>query len=146
MSDTTTRAQSRVSAVAPDWATELLPVACRAVAATLLLPSAVLKIVDYTGRAATFADIGVPAPGVTVLVVALLELAAGALLVTGFEGRTGALTGAGIMVVAIGFVGPVPSNIGVLVSTLGVVVLGTGRYTLGDAERDSLTRMGARLR
>lgn len=145
MPDTTAHSETRLSTAAPNWASELLPVAFRAVAAVLLLPSAAVKFVDYSGQTAVFADIGVPAPGITVLVVALLELVAGVLILTGIEGRAGALVTAGIMAVAIALVGLELSNIAVLVSCLGILGLGTGRYTVGEAKRDSLGQIGDRL-
>lgn len=123
------------------WA-GLVPVVFRAVAALLLAPSAVLKLVAHSKRAAVFADLGVPAPEVTVVVVGLLELLAAVLIATGTEGRVGALVGVPIMIAAIGFAGLMVTNIAVLVACVGIVGLGPGRYTLRDPERDLLQRVG----
>lgn len=119
---------------------DLAPVVLRVVAALLLTPSAVLKVVDYGGRAAFFAGIGVPAPGITVLLVALVELVSSALLVTGVEARAGALAALPVMIVAIALVGPTATNVAVLVACIGIVVLGPGRYTLRSVEKDLVQR------
>jgi uncharacterized membrane protein YphA (DoxX/SURF4 family) len=112
-----------------------LPVCLRAVVVALVVPAAALKVVDYGGQAAFFAEIGVPAPEVTVVVVAAVQLLACAGLAVGVASRLAALVLVPIMLVAMALYAVVPSNVTVLLASLGLVVLGPGTYSVwGPAE------------
>jgi uncharacterized membrane protein YphA (DoxX/SURF4 family) len=111
-----------------------LPVCLRVVAVVLVLPSAVLKVVDYGGQAAIFVEYGVPAAGVTVLVVAAVEASACLAVASGVATRFAAFVLTVVMVAAMAFYAVVPSNTAVLVASLGLVALGPGPYAVWDPE------------
>lgn len=144
--DRTRQRTARSGPTALSGRLDLVAVVLRAVAALLLVPSSVLKIVDYGGQAAFFAEIGIPAPGVTVLLVAGLELGAAVLMATGVEARVGALATVPVMLTAIGLAGPMVSNLTVLVACVGIVGLGAGRYTLRESDPDLLQRVAGTVR
>lgn len=108
-----------------DW----LPVLLRAVVSLFLIPGSSMKFIEYAGQAAFFAELGMPAPGATVLLVGVVELGAAVLIVTGTAGRVGALAVVPIMVTAILLTGPAVSNVAVLVGSIGIAILGTGRFS-----------------
>lgn len=118
-----------------------LPVGLRAVAAAALLPAGLVKFLDYGARAATFAELGVPAPELLVLVVGAVELVAALALAFGVGSRLAGLAVVPVMLGAIATVGVVPSNAVVLVSCLGIVALGPGPYTLRDDQKGPLGRL-----
>ena len=126
-----------------DSGTDWIPVLLRVVVALFLVPGGATKFVDYGGQTAFFAELGIPAPGATVLLVGVVELGAAATIATGTAGRVGALAVVPIMVTAIVLAGPVLSNVAVLVGTIGVAVLGTGRYSRWEPLEERLD--GVRL-
>ncbi|GEM_PF-1497827 len=109
-----------------DW----LPLALRGLVVLLLGPAAVLKFVDHSGEAANFAEWGIPAPEITVLLVGAIQLPAALMIALGIAGRLAALVVIPIMVTAMVTAGVVVTNVLVLAGCLGIVVFGTGRYTL----------------
>lgn len=124
------------ASVTGDGVTQWLPVVLRAVAATVLLPAALIKFVYYSQRAARFAELGVPAADVMVVFVGVVELVTALALVFGVLSRVAALGVVVVMLVAISFVGVVPSNAVVLLAALGVVALGPGKYAAWRPESD----------
>lgn len=144
--DHTKSRTARSATTGPTGRLALILVVFRAVAALLLAPSAVLKLVDHGARAAFFAELGVPAPAVTVVLVAVVELVAAVLLATGVQARAGAVAAIPVMLVAMGLVGVVATNAAVLVACVGVVALGPGPYALRDGETDVVERLVATVR
>jgi putative oxidoreductase len=115
-----------------------LPVCLRVVVVVLVVPAAALKFVDYGGQAAFFAEIGVPLPAVTVLVVGAVQLCVAAAVALGVASRLAALVMVPIMVTAMTLYAVVPSNAAVLLASLGVVALGPGKFALWDADETVL--------
>jgi len=113
-----------------DW----LPVVLRGLVALVLTPAAVLKFVDYSAEAAAFAEYGIPAADVTVLLVGAIQLPAAAMIAFGIAGRLGALVLVPIMVTAMLTAGIVPANVVVLLGCVGIVRFGTGSYSVWQPE------------
>lgn len=126
--------QSAVSAVVVEGLDRWFPVGFRAIAVAMLLPAAVLKFVNYESQAAFFAEIGVPAADVTVLLVGAIELLATFALAFGVAGRLAALVVVPIMVTAIVLDGVAPSNVTVLVANLAIIWLGSGTFALWEPQ------------
>lgn len=129
------------TAAVPDDVSQWLPVVLRGVLAAALLPAALEKFVDYGPQAIMFAELGVPAADVTVLLVGVVELATALALAFGIASRVAALTVVPVMLVAIALVGVVPSNAVVLLASLGVVAVGPGRYAAWDPDPELLERL-----
>lgn len=109
-----------------------LPVLLRVVAVTLTAYPAVRKFLEYSYRVQQFASYGIPWPEVAVPVTGLIELVAIALLAAGFAGRLGAGMLVGGMVVVAVTAGPNPFSVAVLLASAGILVLGTGPYSVWD--------------
>jgi uncharacterized membrane protein YphA (DoxX/SURF4 family) len=107
----------------------------------VLTPAAVLKFVDYSGQAAAFADYGIPAPEITVLLVGAVQIPAAIMIASGAAGRLGAVIVVPIMIVAMLTAGVAPSNTIVLLGCLGIVVFGTGKFTLWKPEEAVISRV-----
>lgn len=118
---------------AGDW----LPVVLRTIVALILTPAAVLKFVDHGNEAAFFAELGIPAPELTVVVVGAIQLVAAVAIVVGFAGRVGALVVIPIMLSAIVLAGVTVTAVAVLLASVGIVVVGTGRYSVWTLDRRS---------
>lgn len=116
-----------------------LPIPLRVIVVLLLAPSALFKFVDYPTSVEGFAGIGIPAAEIIVLVVAAFEAIAVVALSLGVAGRIACVPVLVIMVVAMTTAGVAPSNVAVLVGTLGLILLGTGAYSLWKPE-DRLLR------
>ncbi|WP_266080422.1 DoxX family protein [Haladaptatus caseinilyticus] len=106
------------------------------IAATLALP-ATGKFLDYGGQVEFFASLGIPAPGILVLLVGVAELASVIMLLFGIAGRVAALGLIGIMLVAIIIAGANPLNLTILLASVGILALGTGPYSLWELETKS---------
>ena len=119
-----------------------LPLALRAGIAPVLVAAAVVKVANYGHRVDSFASHGIPAPEVMVPLVALVELAAAVSIGLGIAGRLGAAVVLPVMVTAMVTVRVGPLNVFVLVGCLGIVLLGTGRYSLWDPELGFGNRSG----
>lgn len=113
-----------------DW----LPVVLRGLVALVLTPAAVLKFVDYSAEAAAFAEYGIPAPDITVLVIGAIQLPAALMIAFGVAGRLGALVMVPIMLTAMVTAGVVPANVIVLSGCVGIVFLGTGSHSVWQPE------------
>lgn len=109
-----------------DW----LPLALRGLVVVMLGPAGVLKFVDHSGEAANFAEWGIPAPEITVLLVGAIQLPAAVMIALGIAGRVGALVVIPIMITAMATAGVVVTNVLVFLACLGILALGTGRYSL----------------
>lgn len=118
------------ASVTGDVVTQWLPVGLRAVAAVVLLPAGLVKIVRYGPQAARFAELGVPSPAATLVVVAVVELVTALALVFGAASRLAALVVVTLMVGTVAFVGVVPSNSVLLLASCGIVALGPGNYAV----------------
>ncbi len=114
--------------------TEFIPVVLRAIVTVILTPFAVLKFADYSGQAAAFADYGIPAPEITVILVGAVQLLAAVLIALGAAGRVGALVMVPILVTAILTAGIYATNVTVLLGCVGIVLLGTGNYSVWNPE------------
>lgn len=122
-----------------DFVHEWLPVGLRALAVVLVAPPAVSKFLAYEMHVAQFEMWGVPMPAVSVLVAGVIELLAVVSFVLGAGGRFGALGLTSVMVVAMLTAGINPLNTLVLCSAIGIVILGTGRFSLWMPEQTLLT-------
>lgn len=101
------------------------------------------KFFDYPGQVAFFASLGIPQPGLMVIVSGLVELAAFLMLVLGAAGRLGALLLLGNMTVAVLTAGLNPLSGLVILGCLGVLLLGTGPFSLWRPEETLLRRFDA---
>lgn len=115
-----------------------LPVGLRVLAILLVVPPAVSKFLAYGTQVAQFEMWGVPAPAISVLVAGVIELLAVIAFVLGAAGRVAALGLASVMVVAMLTAGMNPLNALVLLSAIGIIVLGTGRFSVWMPERTLL--------
>lgn len=111
------------------------PVVLRAIVVLILGPSAVGKFVLYSDRAANFAEYGIPAPEITVLLVGVVQLLAVVTILAGAAGRLGALVTIPIMVTAMVVDAPNAGNVLVLTGCVGLVILGTGNYSTWEPFR-----------
>jgi uncharacterized membrane protein YphA (DoxX/SURF4 family) len=118
--------------VGDDIAGGWLPVVLRGLVAFILTAPAVGKFIEHSSRAANFAEYGIPAPEITVLLVGALQIFAIVTLVTGAAGRLGALTMVPVMLTAMVVDAVNVFNVIVLVGSLGIILLGTGNYSLWD--------------
>lgn len=132
------RAMSVVRTATDDRISAWLPVGLRAVAVLALVPAGLMKFIDYGPQTARFVELGVPAADVMVVVVGLVELVAALGLAFGVASRSAAFVSVQVMLAAIFFVGVVPSNAIVLLTCLGIMVLGPGHYAVWDGEVDWL--------
>ncbi|MFC7059137.1 DoxX family protein [Halovenus salina] len=123
------------------------PVIFRVVAVVLTLYPAVRKFTEYAARVDAFEEYGLPFPELAVPFTGVVELVAIVLIGFGIAGRLGAV-GLGVgMVVAIAAAGPNPFSVLVLVSSVGIAVLGTGPYSAWDPTlRDLFGRLSGRDR
>ncbi|MEY7848727.1 DoxX family protein [Natrarchaeobius sp. A-rgal3] len=136
MTETKATTEPFVQHVGTDW----VPVVLRGLVALLLAPAAVLKFVDYSGQAALFAEYGIPAPETTVLLIGAIQLPLAILIALGIAGRLGALLVIPIMVTAMLTAGVEATNVVVLLGCIGIVLLGTGNYSLWEPEDELVNR------
>ena len=124
---------------APWW----LPLVARAAAVIGVAGPMSQKFLDYSGQVAFFTSLGIPQPGVMVIISGLVELAALLMLAFGVAGRLAALMLLGNMTVAIISAGLNPLSGLVILGCLGVLLLGTGPYSLWQPEEALLRRRHA---
>ena len=105
------------------------PIPLRGFLVVLVVPGS-QKLLDYGSQVDFFAELGIPAPELLVPLVGVIELAAAVLIVCGIAGRIGATLMVPVMLVAMATAEVNAFNTAVLVSCLGILVLGTGRYSL----------------
>lgn len=128
-----------------------LPLVFRAVAVYVLVlgPTAagpgpaVQKITNNAAMVGYFANLGIPAPEVMVIVVALVEWGSVVAFVLGAAGRAMAALLAIEMIVAIALTTPGSNNLAVLISSVGILLLGTGALSLWQPEAALLRRWRA---
>lgn len=113
------------------------PILPRLGAAFVILPGA-MKFIDYAGWVADFEELGIPLASVMVLVVGVVQVTGGFSVLVGLAGRIGALGLAGVMV-GVFLTEGVFLNGGlnypavlVFVSSVLVIVAGTGEYSVAD--------------
>lgn len=121
--------------VGDDIAGGWLPVVLRGIVVLILAPPAVSKFLLYSDRAANFAAYGIPAPEITVLVVGVVQLLAAVSIAVGAAGRLGAVVTVPVMLTAMAVDAVNVFNVLVLVGCVGIVLLGTGNYSLWEPFR-----------
>ncbi|GAB4469264.1 MAG: hypothetical protein Kow00124_04340 [Anaerolineae bacterium] len=117
-----------------------LPVVLRGVAVLATFGPALMKIIDYPGQVEFFRSLGIPAPEIMVILSGGAEVIAIILLVLGAAGRVAALMLLSVVTVAIITAGPNVASVLVALSTIGILILGTGRYSLWTPEERLLRR------
>ena len=124
----------------PEHLGQRLPIIFRVLVVTVTVYPSVRKFLEYSYRVKQFAAYGIPWPEVTVPLTGLIELVATALIAVGIAGRLGAvLLIVGMIVVGV-TAGSNPFSIAVLVSSTGIVALGTGPYSYWDPTITELVR------
>lgn len=108
-----------------DWG----PLPLRLFLIALVVPGS-NKLLNYGSQVEFFTELGIPAPEIMVPFVGTLQLIAAALIGLGIAGRLGALSIVPVMIVAMATAGIDGLNTTTLLACLGIVALGTGRYTL----------------
>jgi len=121
--------------VGDDIAGGWLPVLLRGLVVLILTPPAVSKFLRYSDRAANFAQYGIPAPEITVLLVGVAQLFAVVTIAAGAAGRLGALVTVPVMLTAMAVDAVNVFNALVLVGCVGIVLLGTGTYSVWEPFR-----------
>ncbi len=119
------------------WA---FPLALRALVVWQLAWPASSKFVDYSSRVRDFEDHGIPNPEAWVLIVGSFEVVALISAVTGAAPRIAMLPMIPIMIVAIGTAGLESGNAMVLAGCLGIVLFGSGPFSLWNKETQWLRR------
>lgn len=121
-----------------------LPIAFRVLVVSQLTVPALSKFVNPAGEVRFFAGLGLPSPELLVPLVGAFEVAALVAVLLGAAGRLASLPLVVIMLVAALTAGPNAANVGVLIGSLGVVLLGTGPYSLWTPEDRLFPRRSAR--
>jgi len=118
------------------------PIPLRVFLVVLVVPGS-QKLLNYGSQVDFFAELGIPVPGLLVPLVGVIELTAATLIVFGIAGRLGAALMGPVMLVAMATAEVNAFNAAVLVSSLGILVLGTGRYSV-TTERELLDSIQGR--
>jgi putative oxidoreductase len=126
--------------------TRWLPVVLRAAAVYVLFEPALNKFRSTEAMVGFFGSLGIPSPEIMVLLVGVVEVSAVILFATGILGRVIAVPLSVVMIVAMATAGVNQNNIIVLVSSLGILALGTGALSLWQPEGDLLGRFRFRVR
>lgn len=122
-----------------------LPVLARFAAVGITIFPALRKFIQYQESVAQFEVWGLPWPEAAVLVAGTIEILALATIAFGLGGRLGASALAFVMVVAMSTAGPNLLNGTVFVSSVVIIFLGTGRYSVWDPTVPEITRFAQRL-
>lgn len=93
--------------------------------AVLVAGPGLSKVLTYGNSVSFFASLGIPYPGVMVLLAGVVEVAAVVLLVVGRGERLAAAALIPVMLVAIAYAGLDWKNLTVLFGALGILVLST---------------------
>ncbi|MBX0287869.1 hypothetical protein EGH22_16160 [Halomicroarcula sp. F28] len=115
-----------------DLADGRLPVVLRGLVVLILTGPAIGKFVLYTDRVGRFTQYGIPAPEIMVVVVGVLQLFTVGTVATGVLARVGALVTVPVMVTAMVVASANVANALVLVSCIGIVLIGTGDEYIWD--------------
>lgn len=119
---------------------EGLPLLFRGLCVAIVSGPALQKFLDYHGQTAFFREIGVSSPEVMVLVVGVVELTTLLLILLGIAGRIAALSLMFVMGAAMLYAELNWGNGVTLVSAIGLVILGSGRFSLWAPEETFLRR------
>lgn len=119
---------------------EGLPLLFRGLCVAIVSGPALQKFLDYSGQTAFFREIGVSAPEIMVPVVGIVELITLLLILPGIAGRIAALSLMFVMGAAMLYAELNWGNGIALVSTIGLVILGSGRFSLWAPEETFLRR------
>ena len=112
-----------------------LPLPFRALVVWQLAGPALSKFVAYGSRVEHFRHhYGIPAPEVLVPIVGSFETLAVVAMVFGAGARLAAVPLVVIMLVAVATAGPSGGNVMVLIGSLAILVLGSGRWSLWQPE------------
>lgn len=109
-----------------DLANGRLPIVMRALVVLILTGPAIGKFLLYADRVGRFIEYGIPAPEIMVVVVGVVQLFTIATAVTGVAGRVGAFVTIPVMLTAMVVASPNVANALVLISCIGIVLIGTG--------------------
>ena len=120
--------------------TKWLPVLARIVVVAAVAGPMSEKFLNYPGQVAFFTRLGIPQPGIMVIVSGLVELAAMIMLALGVAGRLAALMLLGNMGVAILTAGVNALSAIVIAGSALIALLGTGPYSLWQPEEAILRR------
>lgn len=110
-----------------------LPIPLRILVVALVAQPVIMKFTSYGWAVEGFTGMGIPAPGLMVLVSGVVELLAVVAAVLGL-GRLPFVALTGNMVVALIAGGIALNAIAALVAALGLAVLGTGAFSLWHPE------------
>ena len=119
---------------------EGLPLLFRVLCVAIVSGPALQKFLDYSGQVAFFQEIEVGYPGFMVIAVGIIELLTVLLILLGIAGRIAALSLMFVMGAAIMFAELNWGNGIILISTIGLVILGSGRFSLWAPEETFLRR------
>ncbi|MDS0474573.1 DoxX family protein [Natrinema sp. 1APR25-10V2] len=122
-----------------------LPVFARFAAVGITTFPALRKFMQYPERVAQFEVWEVPWPEIAVLVAGTVQLLAVVTIALGLGGRFGANVLAFVMVVAMSTAGPNLLNGTVFVSSVVILLLGTGRYSVWDPAMTEIIRVAQRI-
>ncbi|HET6262753.1 MAG TPA: DoxX family membrane protein [Chloroflexia bacterium] len=122
-----------------------LPIPLRVLVVVLVGPAVLLKFFAYDQVVGDFTGMGVPAPGLMVPVVGVIELVAVVAAILGL-GRLAFVAVSVTMTVAVIVGGPTPVAVTALVAVLGLTVLGTGAFSLWQPETRYLVRLYGGIR
>lgn len=122
-----------------------LPVLARLAVVGITTYPALRKFMQYPERVAQFASWGVPWPEIAVLVAGAVQLFALSTIAIGFGGRVGASALAVVMTVAMITAGPNVFNGTVFVSSVVIMLVGTGRYSVWDPDLSEIPRAIQRI-
>lgn len=118
------------------------PIPLRIFLVVLVVPGS-QKLLNYGSQVDFFAELGIPAPELLVPLVGVIELTAATLIAFGIAGRLGAALMVPVMLVAMATAEVNAFNTAVLVASLGILVVGTGRYSV-TTERELLDSIQGR--
>lgn len=111
-----------------------LPLVFRVLVVSQLAVPALSKFVNPAGEVRFFSGPGLPSPELLVPLVGAFEVAALVAVLLGAAGRLASPPLVVIMLVAVLAADPNAANMGVLIGSLGVTLLGTGPYSLWTPE------------
>jgi uncharacterized membrane protein YphA (DoxX/SURF4 family) len=117
-----------------------LPLLTRVITVLGLAGPALEKFLNYGGQVEFFTRLGIPLPGIMVILSGVTEMVALVLIASGTLGRLAALALIGNMLVAIMTAGLNLLSGAVTLGAAGVAMLGTGRYSLWQPESGWLAR------
>jgi len=118
-----------------------VPLVFRVTVVVMVFPAGLIKLLRYEARVAVFADMGVPAPELLVVLIGVVELLTALAILLGVASRLAALVVVTVMVSAMWFAGVVPTNLAVLLASGALVILGPGEYARWEPRSGFLDRL-----